>query len=96
MLSAATLQVPLVHEVVGERACLGVEHEPPVLPALDHVRELVELSLEGRRDDIDSLLGIGRGGAAPLPPLLADRHCMLNLEFTSLLLLLGRLPNLLS
>ena len=70
----------------------------PVLPALDHVGELVELSLEGRRDDIDSLLGngIGRGGAAPLPPLLADRHCMLNLEFTSLLLLLGRLPNLLS
>ena len=65
-----------VHEVVGERARLRVEHEPPVLPALHHIRELVELPLEGGRD----LFGIGgrrsgkrgRGGAAA--PVLARGH----------------------
>ena len=64
----------------------------PVLPALDHVGELVELSLEGRRDDV--LLGErdGRGGAAPL---LADGHrsLLLRLKITCTrvpLLLLAR------
>ena len=65
----------------------------PVLPALDHVGELVELSLEGRRDD--ALLGERdgrRGGAAPL---LADGHrsLLLRLKITCTrvpLLLLAR------
>ena len=54
----------------------------PVLPALDHVRELVELSLERRRDDVllGKGVGVGRGGAAPL---LADRHRLFMLSSQS-------------
>ena len=38
VLRAATLEVPLVHQVVGERARLGVEHKPPMYQ-IDVARE---------------------------------------------------------